>query len=209
MSIQPPWGTVPTIWFFAGDASGMVLRGALHTHSTCSDGRLTVSEVLARYAELGFDFVALTDHDTLLRPDGYSRALEGVRTDLVVFQGVELTHFEKGYVHVGRIQGDDEVLHVFNHPAQLDLPLPKAIERILAVAAALPLDAVEITSHGFATPQFDVPELPLVKVATDDSHTADGCGRAWVELSCRRAKDDILRAIKANDFWNCYASSRA
>jgi len=183
----------------------MVLRGALHTHSTCSDGRLSVAQVLARYTALGFDFVALTDHDTLLRPRAYDEALAGVTTDLLVFRGVELTVFEKGYVHVNRIDGDSEVLHVFNHPAQLDLPVDKALERVRAVGERLPLDALEITSHGFATPEYDLPGLPWVKVATDDSHTADGCGRAWIELSCRRAKDDLLRAIKANDFWNVYA----
>lgn len=187
----------------------MVLRGALHTHSTCSDGRLTVPQVLERYTALGFDFVALTDHDTLLRDGCYQRALEGVATDLVVFTGVELTVFEKGYVHVGRIQGETQVLHVFNHPAELGLPVDKALERIRAVAGTLPLDAVEVTAHGFATPEYDRPDLPFVKVATDDSHTAEACGRAWVELSCRRAKDDILKAIKAGDFWNCLASSRA
>lgn len=186
----------------------MVLRGALHTHSTCSDGRLAVAEVLARYTELGFDFVALTDHDTLLRSDAYAKALAGVTTGLVVFEGVELTLFEKGYVHVGRIPGDAEVLHVFNHPAELGLPVDKALERIRAVGARLPLDAVEITSHGFPSPEYDRPDLGLVKLVTDDSHTADGCGRAWIELSCRRAKDDILKAIKAGDFWNCYASSK-
>lgn len=185
----------------------MVLRGALHTHTTCSDGRLTVVEVLTRYTELGFDFVALTDHDTLLRPDGYAKALAGVTTGLIVFEGVELTLFEKGYVHVGRIPGDTQVLHVFHHPSELGLPVDKAIERIRAVGERLPLDAVEVTSHGFPTPEYDRPEVPYVKVVSDDSHTVDGCGRAWVELSCRRAKDDILRAIKANDFWNCYASS--
>ena len=183
----------------------MVLRCALHTHSTCSDGRLTVAEVLARYQALGFDVVALTDHDTLLKPDAYDRALADVRTDLVVLRGVELTVFEKGYVHVNRIAGEAEVLHVFNHPGELGLPSKKALERVRDVAARLPLDALEITSHGFPSPEYDVPGLPWVKVATDDSHTADACGRAWVELSCRRAADDVLRAIKANDFWNCYA----
>jgi hypothetical protein len=37
-------------------------RGALHCHSTCSDGLRDPLEVLGAYAEAGFDFVALTDH---------------------------------------------------------------------------------------------------------------------------------------------------
>lgn len=45
-------------------AGGAWLRGNLHTHTTCSDGRLTPAEVVDHYAAAGYDFLALTDHDT-------------------------------------------------------------------------------------------------------------------------------------------------
>ena len=183
----------------------MHLKGALHVHTTCSDGCLTIRQVLDVYASLGFDFIALTDHDTLLRPDAYADLLY-LPTDLIVFSGVELTVFERGYVHVNRICGENETLHIFNHPSELDLPVPRAIERIEAVARQMPIDAVEITSKGFRTPEFEIPELPYPKVATDDSHTRIGCGRAWIEMDCARDKDQILRGIRNNDFWNCYVS---
>ena len=186
----------------------MVLKGALHVHTTCSDGTMSVADALRVYALLGFDFVALTDHDYLLRKGCYDRSLEDLRTELVVFRGVEMTVFEKGYVHVNRIEGDSEVLHVFNHPGELDLPIDKAIDRITSVSRSLPIDAIEITSKGFQTPEFDTPAIPYPKVATDDSHNEMGCGRAWVETSCRRRKDSIIKAIKAGDFWNCYAGSK-
>lgn len=183
----------------------MLLKGALHTHSTCSDGVLSIPEVVQAYAELGFDFLALTDHDSLYKPDCYERGLAGVQTELIVFRGLELTVFEKGYVHVNRIEGDSETLHIFNHPAKLDLPLERAIERIEAVAATLPLDAVEVTSDGFYTPEYDTARIRWPKVATDDSHTLLGCGRAWIELEARREKDAILQAVRAGAFWNCFA----
>lgn len=41
---------------------GHFYRGALHVHSTRSDGRLSPAEAVAAYRDLGFDFVALTDH---------------------------------------------------------------------------------------------------------------------------------------------------
>ena len=47
----------------------MHLKGALHTHTTCSDGDLSIEEVVRIYTGLGFDFIALTDHDYLMRPD--------------------------------------------------------------------------------------------------------------------------------------------
>jgi hypothetical protein len=187
----------------------MVLRGALHVHTRCSDGTLEIPEVVRIYSGLGFDFIALTDHDYLLRKGCYDKALAEIKSDLIVFRGVELTVFEKGYVHVNRVDGDSETLHVFNHPAELDLPLEKVMDRIDSVSKKLPLDAVEVTSKGFYTKAYDVPAIPYPKVATDDSHTEEGCGRAWIEISCRRKKDSIIKAIRAGDFWNCYAGSKS
>jgi hypothetical protein len=184
----------------------MLLKGALHTHTTCSDGELTIEEAVHTYTDLGFDFIALTDHDYLLRPGCYD-AVKHIRTDLIIFFGVEMTVFEKGYVHVNRIDGDRESLHIFNHPSELDLPIEKAIERITAVAERIPIDAVEVTSKGFRTPEYEIPEIPYAKVATDDSHTRIGCGRAWIEMDCMRDKDRIIRAIRHGDFWNCYTDS--
>jgi hypothetical protein len=181
----------------------MHLKGALHVHTTCSDGILTIPEAVAVYETLGFDFIALTDHDHLLRPDCYA-AIPGIRTRLIIFTGVEMTVFEKGYIHINRIIGDQETLYVFNHPSELDLPILKVRERIQAIGRRFPLDAVEITSKGFRTPEYDIPEIPYVKIATDDSHTRTGCGRAWVEMDCIRNKDAIIRAIRHGDFWNCY-----
>jgi len=181
----------------------MLLKGALHVHTTCSDGCLSVSEVVNVYESLGFDFIALTDHDYLLRQGCYDD-VNHLTTKLLIFTGVELTVFEKGYVHINRINGDREVLHIFNHPADLDLPVSKVIERITSVAKHFPIDAIEITSKGFKTPEFDIPQIPYSKVASDDSHTRSGCGRAWVEMDCRRNKDSIIRAIKRGKFWNCY-----
>ena len=184
----------------------MHLKGALHCHTTCSDGELKIEEVLKVYADLGFDFIALTDHDFLMRPSCYDR-VKSLRTDLIIFKGIEMTVFEKGYVHVNKIRGDEDVLHIFNHPAEMDLPMDKAMARINAVGGRLPLDAVEITSKGFRTPEFEIPEIPYVKVATDDSHTRIGCGRAWIEMDCLRDKDKIIRAVRHGDFWNCFAEN--
>jgi hypothetical protein len=181
----------------------MHLKGALHVHTTCSDGDLDLMEVIRVHEALGFDFIALTDHDYLLRPGAYDPVLK-IDTDLIVFQGKEMTVFERGYCHVNQIQGDRERLHVFNHPAQLDIPVDRVIERIDAVAQKIPIDAVEITTNGFRTPQFEIPEIPYPKVATDDSHTRTAIGRAWVEMDGRRNKDSILRSIRRGDFWNCF-----
>ena len=182
----------------------MLLKGALHIHTTCSDGELSIPEVIEVYSGLGFDFIALTDHDFLLREGCYDRQLAGVETEMLLFRGIELSVFEKGYVHVNRIEGDSEVLHVFNHPSALYLPMGKLRERISEVALRYPVDVVEITDRGFYSPEYDIPEIPFPKIASDDAHTRDGCGRAWIEMDCERDRDAILRAIKSGNSWNCF-----
>jgi hypothetical protein len=40
------------------------LKGNLHTHTSRSDGELTPQETIRAYAELGYDFLGLSDHNT-------------------------------------------------------------------------------------------------------------------------------------------------
>lgn len=179
------------------------LKGALHTHTTCSDGELTPLDVLRVYRDLGFDFVALTDHDFLLKPGAYLDVpdeFDGV----LVFKGVEKTVFARGYYHVNEISGDDETLHVFNHPAEYGASVARIIERIEEIDGILPLHAVEVTSKGYYTPEYDIERIPFPKVASDDSHTRDGCGRAWVEVACAKDRNSIIRAIKSGNARLCY-----
>ncbi len=37
-------------------------KGNTHTHTTCSDGRVSPEECMRRYREAGYDFLAVTDH---------------------------------------------------------------------------------------------------------------------------------------------------
>lgn len=183
----------------------MMLKGQLHTHTTFSDGTLTPQEVADVYASLGFDFLAFTDHDHLLKPADL-RLLREVKSDMILFFGIELTvRCSKGYVHINRIDGDCDCLHIFNHPADYDLTLEKTMDCMEEVAALYALDAAEITNHGFYTPQFDVDTIRYSKVAADDSHNRLACGRGWVEMDCERNRDAIIAAIRSGDFRNCYA----
>jgi hypothetical protein len=181
----------------------MLLKGGLHIHTTCSDGKLTPQEAANAYEERGFDFIAFTDHDYILKPD-YRETYNRVQSSLIIFHGIELTVFAKGYVHVNRIEGDREILHVFNHLGEYDLTREQILDRVEEVKAQYPLDAVEITTKGFREKDLESLEVPYPKIASDDSHTLLGVGRAWIEMDARRDKDDILRKIKKGDFWNCY-----
>jgi hypothetical protein len=53
-------------------APGQWYKGNLHTHTTESDGRLSPEEVVRRYREEGYDFLALTDHGKVTQVEGGS-----------------------------------------------------------------------------------------------------------------------------------------
>jgi hypothetical protein len=175
------------------------LRGNLHAHTTFSDGLLSPRALIAEYEALGYDFLAITDHDDLIG-DEYWAALGRLAPRLLLFRGVELTWPEFPQ-HVGRVIGDRETLHVLNHPARYRLSVEATIERARRIAeAGLALDAVEVTDTGLYRPQYDVDEIRLAKVATDDAHKPAHFGRAWIEVDAPRERDAIIRAIRAGDF---------
>jgi hypothetical protein len=156
-------------------------------------------EVVGVYLALGYDFVALTDHDFLLQWNCYNE-LFALDSHIIIFRGIELTLYERGYVHVSRIRGDEEKLHIFNHPAGYGFPVAKTCAVIEALRRTVPLDAIEVTEDGYYTPEYDIPEIDLPKVATDDAHHRFQCGRAWIEVEAERSRDAIIRAVKQGNF---------
>jgi len=181
----------------------MILKGCLHTHTTFSDGKLTPQQVADAYERLGYDFLAITDHDYLLK-ENYRQNLEKVRTNILLLHGIELTVFVKGYIHVNRISGDKEELHIFNHIGEYDLSIDQVRDRLNELEKRYPIDAVEITSKGFREADFDEVDWGHPRIASDDSHDLVNIGRAWIEMDAARDRDSIIRAVKNGDFWNCY-----
>lgn len=183
----------------------MRLRGNLHAHSLFSDGVRSAEQVVAAYEALGYDFLALTDHDDRVPPH-YWRALATLPSRLLLFRGIEIDYTPLSQ-HVGRVYGDREVLHVLNHPARYSLTLDEAARRVGVITdAGLRIDAVEVTDTGHYRPLYDTDALRLARIATDDSHREAHWGRAWIEVEARRDRDAIIRAIKAGDFRLGFAS---
>lgn len=175
-----------------------MLKGALHTHTTKSDGKLRPEEVLRVHRDLGYDFVALTDHDFLMMPNAYKDVPDEFE-GMLVFKGIERTIFARGYFHYNEIRGEEEVLNIFNHPAEYGFGFDQVMERLGEIRTKVDIHAIEVSQKGFYTAEYDVPEIALPKVVSDDSHTRDAIGRAWVELECALERDVILRAIKAGE----------
>lgn len=176
-----------------------LLRGNLHAHTTFSDGALSPHRLIEEYERLGYDFLAITDHDDLIGA-AYWRALQGLAPGLLLFHGVELS-YQPFPQHVGKVLGDRETLYVLNHPARYQLSVEGTLERIERIRGdGLPLEAIEVTDSGLYRPLYHAETIPLVKVATDDAHRPAHFGRAWVEVEAPRDRDAIIRAIRAGDF---------
>jgi hypothetical protein len=184
-----------------------LLKGNLHAHTTFSDGRRPIHEVIARYRDLGYDFLAITDHEDRIQDDYWFQIPPGDER-MLVLAGVEL-NFEPLSQHVGKVTGDRETLHVLNHPARYGLTVEEVVRRIRVISSAgLPIDAVEITDTGVYRPEYDVDAIGVPRIATDDSHRDPDFGRAWVEVDAALNADAIIRAVKAGDFRMGFAEDR-
>lgn len=185
-----------------------LLRGNLHAHTTFSDGVRSPAALVTEYESRGYDFLAITDHEDWVTA-GYWTALERLPSNVLLFRGVEL-NYEPLSQHVGKVIGDRETLYVLNHPARYKLTIRQTLDRIGAIrAAGLALEAVEVTDTGLYRPLYDSDEIPLVKIATDDAHRPPHFGRAWIEVDASRARDAIIRAIRAGDFRIAFATPPA
>ena len=177
------------------------LKGALHVHTNLSDGLCAPEEMAQAYRSLGFNFMAVTDHDYMVGNNRkYFDAIPPGAPDFLIFKGIEVEWAEIRYHHISKIWGEEEMLVIFNHPEQYSLEIEEVQRRIEVVNRTLRVNAVEVTHKGRYSPEYHTEKIALPQVATDDAHHPAECGQAWVEVKSRLEKDEIIRAIKAGDF---------
>jgi hypothetical protein len=106
-------------------------RGNTHTHTTNSDGDAPPEQVVAWYAEHGYDFLSLTDHNVLTEGLDLPERLSGV----LLVPGEEITMPLD--VHVNAL-GLSRVIPAPQPPADLTLSEHRRwlLEQALAAAAA-------------------------------------------------------------------------
>ncbi len=71
----------------------MNLSYDLHTHSNCSDGKLSPSELVSLAKLNNVDVLALTDHDTIV---GIPAAIAAAGDALTIIPGIEVSTLWQG-----------------------------------------------------------------------------------------------------------------
>ena len=96
---------------------GNWLRGNLHAHTTQSDGRLPPQELIDAYAERGYDFLAITDHDVYTsKEDHESLDARGI----ILVTGIEAT---ANGPHTLCLNGDTDIEPMADRQAVIDAAL--------------------------------------------------------------------------------------
>jgi len=208
-TLSSPYATTGPRW----------LRGALHVHSTASDGVQPPGETLCDYERRGFDFAVLTDHNVVpsehlgatcqrmrclpgceyrVRPGEPELGLSGVRST------PPLNVADDAAVAAVRALN---AFVVYNHPNWFFDHWPTT--RMLALRAA---DALEVYNGiiewlpgcADAATKWDVLlscGYRIWGVATDDAHKPEHRGRAWVMVNAAPDEHAILAALKAGRFY--------
>jgi hypothetical protein len=204
------------------EESGLLLRCALHAHTTNSDGELGPDMLVRHYAWAGYDVLAITDH--------WVRTDEPSTNDLLVIPSTELN----------AVAGEEDDVHVLALGVAVDPVAPRAFEPLpdvvawIAANGGLPFIAHTYWS-GLRTEQWwDCEALlglevwnsgcelelgrgdssthwdealehgrNLTALATDDSHHPGyDSGFAWTWVRAReQTQDAVLDAIRAGAFY--------
>ncbi len=199
------------------------LRGNLHTHTTISDGSRPPEQVIAAYEQLGYDFLALTDHDVFAPARDYQAA-----TRLILLPGVEVTARGPHILQLGLEAAQEPAvdrqrvldfiaakggLAVFNHPNwQWHFNhFPQELMQSLNGATGIEIyNAVidRLEGAALATDRWDrllSHDKWLWGFANDDSHTPADDGRAWNRVQWNSNAPPtvagILEALRAGRFY--------
>jgi hypothetical protein len=201
-------------------------RGNLHCHTTNSDGALPPETVASHYADLGYDFLAITDHLQVTDPATVER------NDLLLIPGTELHGDEQApgrtyhIVVVGQNATDVAAVHRTTDQGQIVIDRARAADCLQFIAHPYRLgmtteevislehaDGVEVYNNisrlggkADSSPYWDAALDAGVHVwglANDDAHFQRvDYGGGWIMVQAPTLDEaNILDAIRAGRFY--------
>ncbi|MCC7147218.1 MAG: CehA/McbA family metallohydrolase [Phycisphaeraceae bacterium] len=198
------------------------LKGNLHTHTTISDGSRPRQEVIDDYAQRGYDFLMLSDHDVVTAESDYAALAS---RGLILIPGNEITAHGPHLLHVharARIEPDplrqavlsavaaDRGFAIVNHPNWQEkfdhCPLAKMSEWVGYVGLEIYNGVISrLDGSAYALDKWDMLLSAGRRVwgfANDDSHAPGDVALGWnVAYVTDRSTQGILDALIAGRFY--------
>ncbi len=134
-------------------------KGNTHTHTLKSDGDTTPDDVVKWYREHGYNFIVITDHDSITEVSGLN-SLHGKEGSFIVIRGEEVTdRFDKRPYHVNGL-GLQSVVKPQNGQSVVE-NLQRNVD---AVRAANGIPQINHPNFGWAITAKDLKRLENVKL---------------------------------------------
>lgn len=130
-----------------------VYKGQIHCHSNNSDGRTTPQEVIDSYANAGYDFITITDHNVITEQPSDMKGM------VWLCNSEEDTYNVAGHQHANIYGVENVVNKVSMYEARNDMD---SIERNYALSQS-------------AIIQYNHPNDPIVHVSTEDLEHMPKC----------------------------------
>ncbi len=204
--------------------SGKWLRGNLHAHTTRSDGMHEPRQLIEAYAELGYDFLAVTDHDDVTSINELDcRGLILITGNEITSNGPHICHINTTKTigpHWQRQRVLDRIIReepnsfaIMNHPNWTHNYDHCPASLLLLLQGYTGIEVFngltnEEQGSGYAADKWDMVLATGRRVwafANDDTHHFEDPGRAWnMVWAHEKSLPAIINALKAGRF---YASS--
>ena len=203
---------------------GQWYKGNLHTHTTNSDGRLSLEQIISSYKGRGYDFLGITDHEKVTDIDEHSTVnpllIRGIEVVCGCSEIGELYHIlgiglkkmvelpdgvsAQKVINMIRVQ---QGITIIAHPYWSGLTFGD----VLPLKGILGIEVFNASCHngigkGFSAVHWDdllARGKNLYGFASDDTHFQENIGQGWIMVKAKSLSvTDILSAIKKGQFYS-------
>lgn len=201
---------------------GQWYRGNTHTHSSVSDGELSIPELFKGYREEGYDFLVLTDHEVVSDVSEYSD------DSFLAISGSELHSFNpyggKEY-HIVAIDIQNQIDTSGLHPNTVLAAIAGqggvsvlahpywSGHTLLDLLSLHGYFAVEVSNTscgeiGRSTSETHWDDLldragAVLGIACDDAHSLDDVYEGWIMVKCANLSlESIMDALRTGSFYS-------
>jgi len=201
---------------------GQWYRGNTHTHSTVSDGRISVAERFENYRNEGYDFLVLTDHgkvsDVSMYTDDSFLAISGSEIHPSNPYGGDTYHFVAINIHNEidvKVQYPNDVLAAIAEQGGISVLCHPywsghTLFDLMPLSGYFAVEVFNTTCGGIGKAYSEIhwDDLldkagPVCGIACDDAHRLDDAYLGWIMVkSSDLSLDAIMNALSTGAFYS-------